>query len=340
MGKLEETVAKLNEKFGSVENDTYITSGSVIFDEILSKGKGIPQKKFISLSSPSGAGKSTGVLYFMKWALQQGKKVLYLDIEKGVNMDQLEGIGISEYLNKNLFIVQASCYEDAEEAIDAAITDPDLVYVVVDSITNLIARKMLDRSVEQYDVGTDAQLTSKFLKKYKTKLQESPSKATFIFINQYRTKIRLTGPTTEGEAGGNALKFNMDIRLCMRVKEKLEKKALDASGAKIDIPYGARVDLWAEKNRHNLPFIHGVMTILYGKGISNLDAYYIYLKDTKKVLKMSGAGFYSLELPDYLPEPVKARGENAMRSELVKIYPKLVQYVKDQGGFGFVQSLD
>lgn len=338
MAAFEDTMNKMMDQFGRVEEDKYRTTGSVIFDEILSKGKGIPEKKFVSISSPSGAGKTTSVLYFLKPALAEGKKVLYLDIEKGVNMDQLQGTKIADYLGKTLFIIQASCYEDAEKAIDAAITDPDLAYVVIDSITNLIARKMLDRSVEQYDVGTDAQLTSKFLKKYKTKLQESPCRATFIFINQYRTKIKLVGQTTEGEAGGKAFQYNMDIRVCMRVKEKMEKNAETVVG-KTKIPHGARLDVWCEKNRHNLPFVHGTMTILYGKGVSNLDAYYVYLTD-RKLITMHGAGFYELKIPGVIDEPIKARGEPAMIAELKSVYAKVVEYVNSQGGFGFVQEVE
>lgn len=137
-------------------------------------------------------------------------------------------------------------------------------------------------------------------------------------------------------AGGNAQKFFMDIRLCMQVDEKL-KKTVDTLEGKKSVPYGANVKVWAEKNRHNRPYIEGVMTVLFGKGVSNIMAYQRFLtKDG--ALRMKGAGFYELEIPGL--GIIKARGP-AGASDAIKTNMAAVKsYIDEKGGFLFVAEED
>ena len=50
------------------------------------------------------------------------------------------------------------------------------------------------------------------------------------------------------------------------------------------------------KNRHNDPFIPGVLTILFGKGVSNLAAYSLWLTRSG-ICTQGGAGYYKIALP-------------------------------------------
>ena len=93
---------------------------------------------------------------------------------------------------------------------------------------------------------------------------------------------------------------------------------------------GAKCEIWAEKNRHSDAFIRWPIVILFGKGVSNLYAYKEFLEG-QKVLKMSGAGFWSLQLPDQ--EVKKARGESACLDMIKENLASIKEYVSSMGGF-------
>ena len=72
------------EKYG-LKSDEFVKSGSIILDMVVSNGRGLPLNKFIEVASDSGLGKSTMVLHAMKSACDQGHRVVYLDVEGGLN---------------------------------------------------------------------------------------------------------------------------------------------------------------------------------------------------------------------------------------------------------------
>ena len=335
MAKMEDVLKGLAEKYKpNVEEDEYISSGSIIFDAVLSKGKGIPKKKFIQISSDSGVGKTTLVLHASRVACSKGLRVIYLDVEKGVNEDQLKGIGLLKYLNDKFFLFPISTFEEAEEVLDKILDDEGLAYVVIDSITALIPAKTIEKSIAEVEPGLNARYASAFLAKYKAILERSKSKASFIFINQMRNKLNFMRGSTYEAAGGSAQKFYMDIRIMMVRTEKLEKTIMTLEG-KRSVPYGANVKVWAEKNRHNRPFLEGIMTVLIGKGISNIAAYQRVLMQ-KGVLTMAGAGFYTLTLPG--KEPLKSRGSAGVSDCIKQNLADIKAYVDSVGGINLIED--
>ena len=84
MADIKDTMKSLGNKYKKDDlEDKFIPSGSVIFDAVLSKGRGIPLRKFIQISSDSGVGKTTSVLHFVEPPCARGYYVVYLDVEKG-----------------------------------------------------------------------------------------------------------------------------------------------------------------------------------------------------------------------------------------------------------------
>ena len=314
--------------------DKFIPSGSVIFDAVLSNGKGIPLRKFIQISSDSGIGKSTAVLHFSKVACAKGYDVVYMDVEKGVNEGQLRGIGLDKFLNDKFFLYPISTFEDAEEVVDKILENKNLAYVVIDSITALVPQRSLEKSIAEVEPGLNARYSSAFLAKYKALLERSGCPASFIFINQMRNKLNFRGMTTFEAAGGNAQKFYMDIRLMMNRKDKLEKTTETMEGKKT-IPYGANVTVWADKNRHNRPYIEGVLTILFGRGISNIAAYQRALL-SKGALVQGGGGYYTLTLPG--SEAQKARGADGVMKLIKENMAQVKQYIEETGGFVLIEE--
>lgn len=287
-------VAKLSAEYDSIGSPVFIRSGSVVFDALL--GGGIPQGVFISWASESGCGKTTGALHIAKAFCSQGKSVIYLDYEGGVNESQLAGIGVLQYLYNSVtnptgtfFLYQVQTYKDAEKILDEIMADVDLV--VIDSVTAMLTEKVKGASSEDILPGQDARVMATFMKKYKAEARRSGT--TWLMINQMRTKIAMGyGQVTKDEAaGGNAMKFYPDIRLLMKkaYKGALEKDEETATGVQ-KIQYGQICDISAEKNRYARPKIPLKLAIIFGEGINNFYSYFDFLT-AKNVIKKSGAWY-------------------------------------------------
>lgn len=315
-------------------NEKFVKTGSVILDAVLSNGKGVPLNKFIQISSESGLGKTTIILHCCKALCAQGYEVAYIDIEKGVNESQMEGIGLTKYLNNGFFLYPISTFEEAEDVMDTVLANPKLGYIVIDSITALIPAKVLEKSISELEPGINARYSAQFLTKYKAKISMSDCQPTVFYINQMRTKLNFRGMTTYGAAGGSAQKFYCDIRLMMKLDKALERQTNTMEG-KCAVQYGSNNRIWAEKNRYNKPFIEGVITVIFGKGVSNISAYQRVLM-SKGVLTMAGAGFWTLALPD--KEVVKDRGAEGVERLIRNSLKDVKSYVEANGGFELFES--
>lgn len=294
LDKLYKSVKELSKTYKSLGSPEFIRSGSVVLDALL--GGGIPRGVFILWSADSGTGKSTGSLHVSWSYCVQGKKVLYLDYEGGVNESQLSGIGLSEYLydpetnpNGTFFLFKCQTYKDGEKILDEIMEEVDLV--IIDSMTSILTEKVKGSSSEDVLPGINARVSSTFLQKYKAEAIRLG--VTWIMINQIRTKIGMGfGQITQDvAAGGNALRFYPDIRLRMKkaYKGDLEREEETANG-KQKSRFGAICSIWAEKNRYARPDIPLNLAIIFGLGINNSYAYYDRL-EYDGAIKKSGAWF-------------------------------------------------
>ena len=264
--EMQKKIAELSKQYHSIGEVDFTRSGSVVLDAIL--GGGIPKGVFILWSAENGCGKSTGSLHISRVYCMQGKRVLYLDYEGGVNTSQIDGMGLTDFLydqvknpNGPFILFQVQTYKDAEKILDTLMTDVDLV--VIDSATAMLTEKVKGSSSEDALPGVDSRVMSNFLKKYKAEAVRHG--VTWIIINQMRTKISFMGATGDVEAGGNALKFYPDIRLQMKkaFKGSLEREEETATG-KQKVPFGAICTIWATKNRYERPGIPLNLAIIFG----------------------------------------------------------------------------
>lgn len=334
---MQKKVAKLSKEYMALGNPDFTRSGSVVLDALL--GGGIPQGVFILWSAENGCGKSTGSLHISKIYCMQGKRVIYLDYEGGVNKSQLDGMGLSKYLYNPesnpeglFYLYKVQTYRDAETILDEIMNDVDLV--VIDSVTAMLTEKVKGVSAEDQQIGVDARVMSTFLKKYKAEAVRNG--VTWILINQMRTKIA-TGwgqVTHDEEAGGQALKFYPDIRLQMKraYKGTLEREEETASG-KQKVPFGALCTIWAAKNRYERPNIPLTMAIIFGKGIDNNFSYEEFLENTG-VIKKSGAWF-TVKM-DGVDE--KFQGMSRVISWINDNREKVRDYINSVGGYRLLMN--
>ena len=340
---LQNKLEKLRKKYdnSTLMQTEFISTGSIIADTVLvdqkiTKDKGIeggfPTSKFIEIYGESGTGKSTFVLYACKTACRKGLKVVYIDVEGGVNESQLIGIGLQEYIDTQFFLFAVDTFEEAEEVIED-LKDEGITYFIIDSITALIPGKLKEKSVGDIEPGIKSRYAGTFLEKFKPVVKHR--KTSFIFINQVRTKLNFRGMSTVDSAGGFSVKFYMDIRLKLRKVKKLEK-VMDTLEGRTTVEYGCEAAISAVKNRFAPPFIEGVMHIIYGKGVSNLSSYVKWLMNDG-VITGGGAGWYTIKLNDHED---KVRSLPGITGWIKEHITEVQEYIDSNGGFLLVKEVD
>ena len=316
------------------EPDIYKT-GIVALDEVLNGG--LETGSLIELSSESQAGKSTLVLHLAKNMAAQGLKTLYIDSEGSVKNDMLKGIGLLPYLStgenrNNLFtLVRESGYSKVEELISVALQYEDFKLFVIDSLTALTYDDYLDleskKDIVDHQIGLDARLIGRLLKKLNA--LKTAYNCIFIIINQTRTNMGGYIVTKES-TGGQAVKFYPDVRLFMKVKEKIQDEK-DLISGKQKIPIGANCTIEAKKSRVGPGYIPYPITIYYGKGASNLTAYSNLLPtikiNGKPILKQNSTVSYELNINGN--KYSTSKGKNGLTALITEHYEELVPIIDD-----------
>ena len=253
------------------KEEVFTPSGSIIFDAIVSDGRGLPEGVFIEIASESGCGKSTMCLHIAKKYCSQGKRVIYIDTESGLNGNQIDCFGMRQYVENMLFIpVRMQTYGEVDTFLTQILDDKEVSLIIYDSITATVPGRLTEKNVDEMnEPGVAARAQSNFMQKFKARFKNSNK--TVIFVNQLRTKIAMGyGQVTKlAQAGGQALGYYMDIRIMMKKIKMLEQTL---PGYEKPVPYGCDLAIWADKNRYARPLLKKVITIHFGKGISNAGA--------------------------------------------------------------------
>lgn len=103
------------------------------------------------------------------------------------------------------------------DIVDQFVRSSAVDIVIVDSVAALVPRAELEGEMGDSQMGLQARLMSKALRKLTGALATSDT--TIIFINQLRSKIGVIYGSPEVTAGGNALKYYASVRLDVRRKE-------------------------------------------------------------------------------------------------------------------------
>ena len=222
----------------TAKEEVFDPSGSIILDAVISDGRGIPRGIFLELAGESGCGKSTMCLHIARRYCAQGKRVIYIDTESGLNGNQIDCFKMRDYVNEQLFVpVRLQTYGEVDEFLCKVLEDKDVALIIYDSITATVPGKLTEKNVDEMnEPGVAARLQSNFMQKFKARFKNSDK--TVIFINQLRTKIAMGyGQVTKlAQAGGQALGYYMDVRLMMKKVKMLEQTL---PGYEKPVPYGA-----------------------------------------------------------------------------------------------------
>ena len=270
----EGSIMKLGENLSM--NIEVIPTGSINLDLALGV-KGVPRGRVIEVYGAESSGKTTIALHIVAEAQKNGGVAAFIDAEHALDPVYAKALGVDV---EELLISQPDYGEQALEIADLLVRSNAVDIIVVDSVAALVPKVEIDGEMSDQQMGLQARLMSKALRKLTATLNKS--KTTMIFINQIRDKIGGFGfgPQTT-TTGGKALKFYASVR--MEVKRVGQVKQGDEV-------IGNETLVKITKNKIAPPFKEASFQIMYGKGISKVGEVLDIALDNDIVQK-SGAWF-------------------------------------------------
>jgi recombination protein RecA len=250
-----------------------IKTGSLSLDIALG-GAGIPRGRVTELFGPESSGKTTLALHIIANAQRAGGVAAFIDAEHALDTTWAKKLGVNV---SSLLISQPDTGEQALEITEMLIASNSVDVIVIDSVAALTPRAEIEGEMSDTQVGAQARLMSKAMRKLTAII--SKSKTALVFINQIRMKIGVMFGNPETTSGGKALKFYSSVRIDLRRVTTIK----DSSGA-----IGSRVRARVVKNKIAPPFRDAEFDIMFDSGIS-YEGDVLDLGVVCKVVERSGA---------------------------------------------------
>lgn len=302
------TIMKLNNE--SIMQVPVISTGSLSLDFALGVG-GLPRGRVVEIYGPESSGKTTLTFHVIAEAQKLGGVAAFIDAEHAFDQTYAKNIGIDL---KALLFSQPESGEQALSIVETLVRTGAVDVIVIDSVAALVPQAEIEGEMGDMQVGLQARLMSKALRKLTSVI--SKSNCIVVFINQLRDKI---GGMSYGDpsttTGGKALKFYASVRLDIRRIATL-KEGTEA--------VGNRTKVKVVKNKVAPPFKEVEFDIIYGEGVSKLGEL-IDIAVEFEIIKKSGAWF------SYEGEKI-GQGRESVKTDLrakPELYAKILKQVQD-----------
>ena len=285
-----------------------VSTGALTLD--LALGGGLPKGRIIEIYGPESSGKTTLTLHAIAEVQKAGGVAAFVDAEHALDPSYASVLGVDI---DNLLVAQPDTGESGLEIVDQLVRSSAIDIIVIDSVAALVPRAEIEGEMGDTQVGLQARLMSKALRKIAGNVGRSG--CLVVFLNQLRQKIGVTYGSPEVTTGGTALKFYASVRLDIRRIQTLKKGT--------EGEYGIRAKVKVAKNKVAPPFRIAEFDIIFGQGISNIGCI-IDLAEQTNVISRKGA-WYS-----YNGDNISQGRDNAVKyleenSEFTKIIEQQVR---------------
>jgi recombination protein RecA len=217
---------------------------------------GIPKRRATEIYGAESSGKTTLVLDICKNALAEGSKVLYIDVEHGVDYNYTHKI-IGDYEAENFILLQPETAEQGLKLVEEAINSGEFGCIIVDSVGALAPTKEKEDELEDAHVSLLARILTPFSRRNTHALKVN--NVAVVFVNQIRDKIGSYIRDFE-TPGGHAFKHLLSLRIYLSVGEKIKES---------DEIVGNQVKFLIKKNKMAPPYRSFQFPLIYGKGIDS-----------------------------------------------------------------------
>lgn len=251
------------------------STGSIGLDLALGCG-GYPRGRVVEIFGPEASGKTTLALHAIAESQRTGGTAAFIDAEHAFDATYARALGVRV---EELVLSQPDNGEQGLEIVEALVRSGAVDIVVVDSVAALAPKDEIDGEMTDVQVGLQARMMSKAMRKLTAAV--SRSGATLVFINQIRQKIGVSFGPTEVTTGGNALKYYASVRLDVRRIGALKKD---------NEAVGSRTKVKVVKNKLAPPFREAEFDIVYGRGIHRV-AEIVDIGDAQGAIERAGSWY-------------------------------------------------